>query len=398
MKVAVIVTEFPSVSETFVTNEITGLLARGHDVHVFAWQRGRSPVVHPDVLEHRLLERTRYLAVPELWRRPWSALRLLAAGLPHGPGPLLRSLDVTRFGREAVSLSLLHVASSFDAHYDVIHCQFGTNGDLGAKLKALGISRKLVVTFHGYDLRRGLAGPPGLYARVFAASDRVIAISGYNHETLVRLGAPPEKLVIHPVGIDVRRFAGRPLVRPGSQDEVRIVTVARLSEEKGLDHGIRAVAALRDRRPQTPVRYRIVGGGRSEAQLRELVRSLGLEETVEFLGPRPHDEVATVLAESDLFMLPSLAEALPVVLMEAQASGLPTLATAVGSVDEIVLDGRTGFVVPPGDTAALAERLGHLLEHRDRWAELGSAGRRHVAERFDIEMLNDRLVDLYRSL
>ena len=102
--------------------------------------------------------------------------------------------------------------------------------------------------------------------------------------------------------------------------------------------------------------------------------------------------------QSDIFLLPSIEEALPVVLMEAQAIGLPVIATDVGSTSQIVIDGNTGFIVPKKEPAALEDRLLYLMDHPELWDEMGRNGRNVVESRYDINVLNRKLVDIYQEV
>jgi colanic acid/amylovoran biosynthesis glycosyltransferase len=119
---------------------------------------------------------------------------------------------------------------------------------------------------------------------------------------------------------------------------------------------------------------------------------------VRLLGAKSQDEVIGELRRSDILLAPSLAEALPVSLMEAHAMGLPVVATRVGSVDQIVREGCSGFLVEPGDAAALCRPLADLIRHPELRSEMGRRGRRHIERHYDIERLNDRLVEIYREL
>jgi colanic acid/amylovoran biosynthesis glycosyltransferase len=105
--------------------------------------------------------------------------------------------------------------------------------------------------------------------------------------------------------------------------------------------------------------------------------------------------VIDALHRADVFFLPSVAEVLPVSLMEAQAVGLPVVATSVGAVGEVVLDGRSGVLAAPGDPDALADMLGSLIQRSREWVLMGLTGRRHVEANFDVNRLNDRLVEIY---
>ena len=132
--------------------------------------------------------------------------------------------------------------------------------------------------------------------------------------------------------------------------------------------------------------------------LEQLTVELGLQGRVCFAGARNQDQVAEELRAASLFLLPSVAEALPVVLMEAGAVGLPVVCTDVGSVRELVQDGVSGFVVPPRDVEQMSSALERLLLNPGDWPAYGRAGRAHIERHYDIEALNDRLEALCREL
>ena len=399
MNIAFIVDEFPSISQTFVLNQITGLLERGHEVDVYARHVRSEQQQHADVLRYGLLERTRKLTCPnDRWVRFIGGVDLCARKLRVNPRAVCRSLNVFRYGRTAASLTLLFESAPFFRSYDIVHCQFGHNGRFGARLKELGLQKKLVVTFHGWDIRKGVSEGGAIYSDVWDQADCLIAISEYNREHLLRLGGDPEKIVYHPVGIDCKRFCCKrqPARAPG--DPVRILSVARLVKDKGLEFGLRAVQQLRCQRPDIALRYDIIGEGALRPSLQRLIDDLALGECVRLLGARSQDEVIAALQASDILLAPSLAEALPVSLMEAHAAGLPVVATRVGSVHQIVRDGVSGFLVAPGDAAGLCGPLLELSDHSEMRIEMGRQGRRHVEHHYNIDRLNDRLVGLYQEL
>ena len=116
------------------------------------------------------------------------------------------------------------------------------------------------------------------------------------------------------------------------------------------------------------------------------------------MGPQNRDEVIRVLREAHLFFLPSNAEVLPVALMEAQATGLPVIATSVGGVSELTIDGQTGFLVSTRDVESMAGRLEYLITHPSSWPKMGLEGRKVIEEQFNIKKLNQRLVEIYQEL
>jgi len=398
MEIAFIVNEFPSVSETFVLNQITGLLDRGHSVDVFTRALGRLDVLHPDIERYRLMDRTTHLACPASRAvRAICGLRLALLQVGRDARAALGTLNVFRYGRGALSLSLLFETAPFFRSYDIVHSHFGHNGRFGAVLKRLGLQKKLVVTFHGHDIRMANRHGREIYGELWDEADCLVAISKYNQEHLLRFTSDPRKIVYHPVGIDLRRFCYRPAVPPRDRP-ARLISVARLVEEKGLVYGLEAVQRVLEKRPGMRLLYDIIGEGKLRDVLEREIDERGLQETVRLHGARDQAAVIEALRTSDILLAPSLAEALPLSLMEAHAIGLPVVATRVGSVDQIVLDGRTGFLAPPGDAIAFGGRLERLLRDPERWEAMGRAGREHVERHYDIERLNDRLVELYQGL
>lgn len=405
MKIAFFVNLFPCLSETFILNQITGLIDRGHSVDIFARLPENEQLVHQDIIKYNLLTRTFYYtsAMPaNILLRSGKAVLMILKNIHRRPLTLLNSLNIYKFGKEAASLSIFYKVIPFLKinHYDIIHCQFGSNGDLAVLLNLVGaLKGKVITTFHGYDIRLGIERGGSIYQRLFKEGDLFLAISDYNYRNLVNLGLDERKIVFHPVGIDFKNFSWK--WESGSNLKIkkfRLISVGRLVKEKGHHYSIEAVHKVLQRRPELELEYVIIGSGPLKVDIMRLIENLNLVGVVRLFGPGDQAQVVAEMKKSDIFMLPSVAEALPVVAMEAQAVGLPMIASAVGSVDQIVLNGKSGFLVPERDVNGLAERLMYLIEHPERWPEMGRAGRRYVEEKFDINKLNDRLVDLYRQL
>jgi colanic acid/amylovoran biosynthesis glycosyltransferase len=407
MRIACFVNRFPMISEQFILNQITGLIDRGHDVDVYATLPGDAAGLHPDLVEYRLLERTRFRhsRPGRRVRRVLRGARLLAGCRGGDRAALLRTLDVARHGRAALSLDLLFQAASLleAAPYDISHFHFGQAGLFGVRLREVGVlTGRLVTTFYGCDVSRHLrTHGPDVYAPLVRHGDLFICITDDMRDRLVAAGFPRAQIVKVMVGIDLRRFAMRErTLRPG--EPVRLLTVGRLVEKKGIEGSIRAVGEIVRSRPD--VHYRIVGDGPLRPRLEALVETLGLGRWIELTGWKSQDEVRACFAEAHIFVLASRTapdgdeEGLPGVLKEAQAMGLPVVSTRHSGIPEGVLDGRSGLLVPEGDVAALAGALRYLIDHPDRWPAMGQAGRRHIEEHGDIETLNDQLVQAYASV
>jgi colanic acid/amylovoran biosynthesis glycosyltransferase len=401
MKIAFVVDTFPLLSETFVLNQITGLVDRGHQVDIFSQRRSYDGIVQPDVKRYHLLERVHYLTVPSnKLLRLRTAITLFRKNFPKGPISVLRSLNVFKLGRLALSLTSFYTSVPFVEGYDIVHCHFGHVGIFGAHLKELGIRGKLVTTFHGYDIRLGLKKGGEIYHNLFEKGDCFIAISPYSHQNLINFGLSKNKIVPNPNGIDLRRFPYKWIGNSYKPNEgfVRVLSIARLVPEKGLQYAIKAIYKIITDYPETNVVYDIIGYGPLEAELNHLIQELMLSHVVHLIGLQDYDQIPKALRQSDIFLLPSIAEALPTVLMESQAVGLPVIATAVGSADQIVINEQSGFLIPPADVDAIAGKLKYLIDHPERWQEMGRVGRRHVEEHFDINQSIDRLLTVYQRL
>jgi colanic acid/amylovoran biosynthesis glycosyltransferase len=404
MKIAFVLNEFPALSETFILNQITGLLDLGHEVEIFAKFRPNQAKMHPEVEKYQLMKRVHYFPVIPRSKviRVLKGIYFLIFNFHKDPIKILNSLNVFKHGRKALSLNLLYRLIPFlGKEFDVIHCHFGPVGEeIGANLKQVGFKGKLVTMFHGYDIRRGLKEGGSIYAQLFKFGDCFLAISGYNYKNLIRFGADPQKIIFHPVGIDVSKFpykwCSHGVAKP--INSIVVLTVARLVEEKGIEYGIQAVGRLLSKHPKLNLKYWIIGGGSLEKQLKEVAEELGLGRVVKFLGPMEHSRIIEYMQKADIFLLPSVAEALPVVLMEAQAIGLPVVATSVGSVTEAMVNNKSGFIVRGGDADALAERLEYLIKHPEIWPKMGEEGRNFVERKFDVEKLNRKLVNIYKEL
>jgi colanic acid/amylovoran biosynthesis glycosyltransferase len=405
MKMAFILDAFPTLSETFILNQITGLIDLGHEVDIYAKDEQYAPTVHEEVKTYNLLARAHnhstYItrAFPKL-----KAISLVVFNFHKNPAAVFKALRVLMHRKDALRLKLLSVClPNFRKNfYDIIHCHYGPNGNLAVLLKELGVVKgKVVTTFHGYDIRLGLKYGAGIYSHLRDTGDCFLSISKYNRVQLERLGFDSGKIFDHPVGIDLDKFPLRwdkEDIPPNQLGPVKILTVARLVREKGVEYGIMSICELLKKHPNLSLQYSIIGEGILREQLKTLVASLGLERIVRFLGEMNHADVSRQMTGAHIFLLPSVAEVLPVTLMEAQAAGLPVVATDVGSVSEIVADEKCGFIVPARNVVALAHRLEDLIGHPEIWPRMGRYGRKIVEERYDIRKLNQRLVKIYNAL
>ena len=405
MQIAFVAGQFPKLSETFILNQVNGLIERGHEVTVYADRPDPAQGAHPDDGDSLWRERIRYWhARPGRIRQVLRLAGLLGAGRGGDRRRqfnfLRRSLRLLHDGAGERDLAFpLRVlqAAGLRRRYDAIVAHFGHVGLDALRLRAAGaIEGSLVTFFHGWDMgvfppRRGAR----VYRRLFAEGDLFLAVSRHWRERLIDLGCPRERTSVHRMGIDCRRFAFAART-PAPDGVTRMVSVARLVEKKGLAYALQAMARLVRQHPA--IAYTIVGDGPLRPELEALAADLGLSRRVRFAGWRGPEEVRRILAAGQIFIAPSVtadngdAEGVPVAMMEAMAVGLPVLGTVHSGIPELVADGVSGYLVPERDADALAAQLERLLSSPASWPVMGRAGRTRVEREFNIERLNDRLV------
>ena len=295
MKIAFIVTEFPSLSQTFVLNQITGLIDLGHEVDIFADDAGKNSKIHEDVKKYKLLYHTRiYSTIPKnKILRIFKGLIYILKYIHRRPLVVLRSLNIFKYGKNAAFFRYLFLIIPFldKTPYDIIHCHFGPCGNHALFLRELGaISGKIITTFHGFDIARDIKAKGNhVYKDLFKKGDLFLPISMCWKEKLISLGCPEDKIVLHRMGIDVHKFRfSRHKIR--DDNKIKIVTVARLVEKKGVRYGIQAVAKLLKAYPN--IEYIIAGDGPLKADLLSLIKQLDINKNVKLLGWKEQEEIS----------------------------------------------------------------------------------------------------------
>jgi glycosyltransferase involved in cell wall biosynthesis len=241
-------------------------------------------------------------------------------------------------------------------------------------------------------------GPTELYdvpghrlAAKARAADFVVCISDFARSQLMGLLDEDgwDRLHVVHCGIDPDEY--RP--DPAPAGTPRVLCVGRLVPEKGQAVLVDAIARLRER--GVPVECTLVGEGPSRPALETAIRARGLDGAVELAGAVSQDEIRAHYAAADVFCLPSFAEGVPVVLMEAMAMEIPVVTTRIAGIPELVADGVDGVLVAPGRPDELADALARLAGAPDERRRLGAAGRRAVLERYDIRAIGPALRALF---
>jgi len=283
----------------------------------------------------------------------------------------------------------------------LIRAYFGHGG-----IRMLPLSKKLniplVTSFHGalvtsiskswWYLRR--------QKTLFEKGDLFLARSEDTKKEMVDLGCRPEKIIVHYGGIDLNKFRFRKKEPDG--ERIKILMCGRFVEKKGFEYGIRAFAKLG--KIHKNIALTLIGDGKLRGKMENLVDSLNLSHSVQFLGMLPHEEVQRQMEASDIFLSPNVTawdgnrEGIPNTIKEAMATGLPVVSTYHAGIPELVIDKKTGFLVPEKDVDGLVDRLGYLIAHPELWEKLGSQGREVVEEKFNLFKQISRLEEIYAKL
>ncbi|MCV3214483.1 glycosyltransferase [Plectonema radiosum NIES-515] len=407
MNIAFIVGQFPVLSETFILNQITGLISRGHKVDIYSYPTDDIDKVHPDVEKYELLKHTYYQPlVPEnYFLRLIKGLELVFRHFLKAPLVFMRSLNIFQYGKRSASMRLLYaIVPLLDAEaYDIIHCQFGMYGIDGMIYRDIGaIKGKLITSFRGYDISWYVKEcGEQVYNKLFAKGDFFLANCEFFRHRAIKLGCDEKKIVVHGSGIDCSKFTFKTRY-PHPDGKIRIATTGRLVEKKGIEYSIRAIAKLTNIHPN--IEYNIIGDGYLKEHLQQLIEELSVTEQVNLLGWKNQKEIIEILDKTHLFIAPSVTaedgnQDAPVnTLKEAMAMGLPVIGTLHGGIPELVKDGISGFLVPERDIDAISDKLSYFIEHPEIWEQMGLSGRYYVEKHYDINKLNDELVEIYRQV
>ncbi|GAB3222942.1 glycosyltransferase [Kineococcus gypseus] len=410
---AYLVSEYPTLSHTFIESEVEALRARGVEVHTFS-VRPTAEEQHRSTRSRReaarttvLLGRERLAGLPRTGVASLRRPRTLAAGarLAARSGPSGARNKLWQCFYLAEALVLLEEMRRRDLRH--LHVHFANNGaDIARLVVAMG--RAQDGPGSGWRWTMSMHGPTefefvdtfDLPAKVRSA-DAVACISDFCKGQLMRHTSPEHwsKLGLVRMSVDVERFAdrsGERAARPNTP--LRVLFVGRLVPEKGPSVLLDAVAALRRGPEPLDVQVRVVGAGPLAGELALQAQRQGTADVVELVGPVANEALPDHYAWADVFCLPSFAEGVPVVLMEALATALPVITTAVAGIPELVRDGVEGWVITSGDVRALevALRTAAAASSVER-TEMGRRGRQHVAEEFDPDLNARRLVHVLRT-
>lgn len=344
-RVAYLVSVFPKLSETFIAMELAELRRRGIEVCILSLRPPEGKLRHRVIADAGLAERTHY--------------------------------DPRQFAR---------VARQFRPQ--LIHAHFATQATQAARELAAELKLPFTFTAHRYDI---YDKPPADFADRRRAAAAAITVSDENARYMARAFGVRSVHVI-PCGVDTDQFRPQRL----TAGLPYLVCVARLKPFKNQQLLLKACALLRSRGVE--FRCVLVGDGPCREELEALCAHLQLEEVVQFAGAAVQDDVIGWWQRAAVAVLPSNSEGMPVCLMEAASCGVPAVATRVGGIPELIEEGVTGLIVPPGDAGRLAAAVEKLVRAPELAARMGRAARERAEQRFSLKHQVDRLLGVWTQV
>jgi glycosyltransferase involved in cell wall biosynthesis len=286
-------------------------------------------------------------------------------------------------GGIAIFPKVAHAARRMEAQgVRHVHCHFANHPALAGFIVRRLTGIPYSFTAHGSDLHVNRL----MLREKVAEAAFVATVSHYNRRIIAAECGADDKVVVIRCGVDTRVFSPRGTSVPGRP--FRILCIGTLHEVKGQRYLVDACRTLVDE--SVDAVCTLVGSGQDERALRRRISELGLTDRVRLVGSRTRDQIAALLADADVLVAPSVPtrqgkrEGIPVVLMEAMASGVPVVASDLSGIPELVEDDVTGLLAPPGDAGAIATALARLHADEELRCRLGAAGRERVERDFDV--------------
>ncbi len=399
--VAVLLTRFPSVTETFILREVIEMERQGCAVRLVPMLHESPPVVHEEAkpwisralytpfLSFGILQAN----LRALMSRPVRYLALLlrlVAGTAMHPDTLLKTLLIfpksVFIARQLRREGIQHVHAHYATHPSTMALVIAALSDIPFSF-----------TVHAHDIQVDRS----LLRWKLGQARFVRSISAFNRRFLERLYPVETRGTIDLIHVGIEPGQYIQSAEPVTQAVPKVLCVAAHKPYKGLPYLIEACRLLKEQ----GVRFRceVIGDGPMRRELEQMIRDKGVGDVIQLVGPRAQHEVIRMMTAAALFVLPSIIapdgqmEGIPVALMEAMASGLAVVSTSISGIPELVDDGENGLLVPPKDASGLARAIRTLLESPELARSFGARGREKVRAEFSIGPCVAKIVDRLRK-
>lgn len=409
LNIAIVVGPFPSVSQTFIVNQITSLIDEGHKIKIFAYRKGNTLTIHDNILSYNLLENVVYNK-----KHPFDKLRRFSDFLKLTFQNLFlinwyllfKSLNFFKYGKRAINLEIFYERKFFilNKKFDVIHVHFATNAIDIAKYKSEGFLKrsKLVVSFHGFDINPSkIEFYKTRYKNLFEETDQFTVNTNYTKEILLQANPTLTNVFILPESLDINLFKRKEKQHQIDQD-FKIVYCGRLVPFKGGVLLPRIIEELLNR--GNNVNLKVIGDGELKTSIENEIERLNLKNAIELVGAITQEEIIEIFNNSNVFLLPGIyetdgrAENQGLVIQEAQAMELPVVVSDVGGMKYGMIPNETGFLVKENDISAFADAIENLIENKKLRESMGLRGREYVVANFDNKVLGKRLLAIYQDI
>lgn len=399
MRIAYLINRYPAASHSFIRREIAAIEAEGADVYRFSVRAGDAAAL-PDKRDQAELGKTDVLLTGGGQRLLFDGLRTIVASprlslaafrIAFGKSDWKFTTFIRRIAYfcEAASLAMrMHAA-----RVDHLHAHFGTNPAMVARIASKLSGIPYSFTVHGPD-EFDSPGPLDLHGKIADAA-LCIAISSYGRSQLMRWSAYADwpKIRVVRCGVDTNFLENR--ISTPVPDGPRLCAIARLSAQKGIPLLIEAAARLH--KEATAFRLTLIGDGEMRDEIEAMIERYSLGDVVELIGWANSERVIDELLRARAMVLPSFAEGLPVVIMEALALERPVVVTAIAGTPELV-DSDCGWLIPAGSIDALVDAMSTALATPGNMLDsMGKTGRERVAEQHDARKNGRLLYELFQS-
>jgi glycosyltransferase involved in cell wall biosynthesis len=398
MRLAYLTSQYPAASHTFIRREIEAMRKLGRHIDTFSVRPPGADELQGEA-DRSEAGNTFYI----LRQSPLAFVRAHLGALFTRPARYLRTFGLALGhrapGARGLFLAFAHFAESVLLARELerrkvehLHNHFANSAATVGLLATRMLDIRWSFTMHGISETDYPAGL--MLRRKIEAADFVVCVSCFGRAQGMRLVAPLhwEKMHVVRCGVPFDRL---PLREPEGRNATTLICVGRLSPEKGQAGLLRAFAEVRERHKD--LKLRLVGDGPERSALEGLAAELRLCDDISFLGRMTESEALAEIARSDMLVLPSFMEGLPIVLMEAMALGVPVVASRVAGIPELVEDGVGGLLFAPCDWNDLARSIEKLISDKALGAALADHGKRKVADEFDVRKSAAILSRLFRQ-